>query len=80
MLTNKDATIIAMVEDCAQASNALVDWFASQDIPPLEAVIVMSVLLTGIADADAMSDRKINKCLKHTRALVRALAKERKKQ
>ena len=65
-----------LMKDCTKASFALSQWFQSQGISQVKAVLVMSILLTGVADIGTMSDKKIDKTLRHVRTLTRALLKQ----
>jgi hypothetical protein len=71
--TDDDKVMIAMLKDCTEASVALSNWFASQQISPAKAIIVVSILLTSLAETDGgLTDRKIDKILHHIRKLTRA--------
>jgi hypothetical protein len=67
-----DEAMIDKLKDWTGASIALSAWFDSQRISPPEAVIVLGILLTGLAETTGLTDRKIDKILHHIRVLTRA--------
>jgi hypothetical protein len=75
-----DDEMTALLRDCTHASIALADWFASQSISPTKAVIVVGIMLTGLADAGKLTDKKIDKALHHIRVLTRAYFAENKRR
>jgi hypothetical protein len=71
-----ETDVIALMKDCAEASVALSEWFRSQLLSVPEAAIVMSITLTGMADTTRLTDKKIDRLLRHVRTLTRAIHAE----
>jgi hypothetical protein len=68
-----DDEMIYLLKDCTAASIALSDWFNSQYISPTKAVFVVSILLTSLAETTGLSDKEIDKVLRHIRIITRAV-------
>jgi hypothetical protein len=80
-MSRDDEIVVAMLKDCTEASIALADWFASQQIPPARALIVLGIMLTSLTDTNSgLTDKKVDKALHHIRALTRAVHARRRRK